>query len=373
MSLSSKYAKTAAIAALMVVASGCAWIPSSGPIASTIKSDHPNVRLVKVSPEMAQQLWNQTRARQQAKVHSALLALQRQGNSTPALKPGDEFKVTLWFLSILNSGEGSSGSKSAFQKLALGTYTVSNKGNVTLPWVGTINLAGKSIDNANKIITIKYKRSGVFADPQTHLQWVLNRGQQVLVTGFARKPVAISWHSGGVTIAQALTKAEGALSGIATNKGQISEGRSVEVLEPGLAKQFLPLGVAQTSNIKLIPGTRIFISEQAPIQVYCLGGGWRSAHKLQFSAVPTLSKVMASASLSASRANARYIFVLSGNHHVVYEVPYSKLDNMIALRQFPVQNNAVVYIATAKSFRLQQIVSLLFTPFYPAAVAKGAF
>ncbi len=373
MLLSSKYGKTVAVAALMVVANGCAWIPSSGPTAGAIKDDHSNVRIVKVSLKIAKQLWSKAKKQQDEKLHSTLSVLQRHADIAPVFKPGDEFKVALWFLRIFDQGGGSSSAKSAFQKMNLGTYTIDNKGDVTLPWVGKISLAGKSINAADKAIAMEYEKNGVFADPQVHLRWIRNRGQQVLVTGFARKPVAISWHSGGVTMAQALTKAEGALSGQETQKGQISGGRSVEVLEPGLAKQLLPLEIAQTSNILLVPGTRIFLSEQSPVQVYCLGGGWKSAHKLQFSAVPTLSTVMASASLSTSRANARDIFVLSGNHQVVYEIPYSKLENMLVLRQFPVQNDAVVYIATAKSFRLQQIVSLLFTPFYPAAVAKGAF
>jgi protein involved in polysaccharide export with SLBB domain len=272
-----------------------------------------------------------------------------------------------------SSSTGGNGS-SSLRETKFGTYSVTNKGEISLPFLGAISVVGDSLTLGAKKIAHAYAQRGIFASPQVHLQWIKNVRQEILVTGFARKPMAIPWRNGRITLAQALTDAQGALfSGVSGATGGITEGRSVIVQEKNLPRVRLSLVEAQLSNVHLIPGTRIFLAQHAPVEIYVLGGGWTSARQESFGMVPTLTRVLAQAPLNSYRANAREIFILSPNHQTIYTIPYGTLNGLEIAGRMPVLNHSVVYVSTSKSFRLQQLVSLLFTPFYPAAVAKGAF
>jgi protein involved in polysaccharide export with SLBB domain len=375
MSLSSKAILGVSVLATMTLG-GCAWMPNTGPTASQITGVHRNIQVKPVSLPIASSLWHTEKIAEQEKLQQSFDILRKNSSAamvSPVLLPGDKVRVKLWSLRMFSSSSTGGNGGSSLRETKFGTYSVTNKGEISLPFLGAIRVEGDSLTLCAKKIAHAYAQRGIFASPQVHLQWIKNVRQEILVTGFARKPIAIPWRNGGITLAQALTDAQGALSGVSGATGGITEGRSVIVREQNLPQVRLSLMTAQLSNVHLIPGTRIFLAQHAPVKIYVLGGGWKSARQESFGTVPTLTRVLAQAPLNSYRANAREIFILSPNHQTIYTIPYGTLDGLEIAGRMPVINNSVVYVSTSESFRLQQIVSLLFTPFYPAAVAKGGF
>lgn len=355
---------------------GCAWMPNTGPTASQITAEQENIQIKPMSLPLASQLWHTEKAAEATTLKKSFQLLQNNVSSasiSPVLLPGDAVQVKLWSLRMFSTDISGSTGGSSLQETKFGTYTVNDQGTITLPFLGSVSVKGDSLAEAQQKIASAFSGKGIFASPQVHLQWVRNVGQEILVTGFARKPVAIPWRNGGISLAQALTQAQGSISGVSSAQDKITEGRSVIVQEPHLSQVRLSLTQAQLSTMPLVPGTRIFLAQHAPVEVYVLGGGWASTRQASFNSVPTLAKVLAQSPLDAYRANAREVFILSPNHRTIYTIPYGKLEGLEMAQKLPILNRSVVYVSTSTSFRLQQIVSLLFTPFYPAMAAKGAF
>lgn len=72
------------------------------------------------------------------------------------IKPGDAIEVT-----VFDTGDDPMFDASNVGRVELGTYTISPAGTVTLPFVGTLNLAGRTTQAAQRIVTDRLREEAV--------------------------------------------------------------------------------------------------------------------------------------------------------------------------------------------------------------------
>ena len=356
--------------------SGCAFFPSTGPSVSTVAADSEKVRLPLqvVSPAQAETLHQAVLRHVSEQTAKAIQTLHAAYQPVPVLlENGDVVAITLWTQSLLPpSSGGGIGSGTTLERHALGDFTVT-QGRLTLPYAGTIQVAGTRLSEAESELANRFAQSGYFQSPQITINLKKNRAQSLDVLGDARRPVVLYWRPGGISLSYALTRAQGLVqtAGISHSSVTNSKANRVIVVEDGRRAE-LPLEVAQQATVPLSPGTKVILRYRSLVHINCLGGGWNGDVRENFGHVPTLADVLATGGgLNPATAQAKAVFVLPASHRKIYEIRLNLLSGLQAAKAFPVQNGSVVYVSTAPSVRLQEITQILFSPFYPAAAIKG--
>lgn len=359
-------------ALMAITLSGCAILPDSGPSGSDVQRDAKiaGVSVIKVTPALAERMRQAVLVSQRRRIATNLNGLRRfsKADLQTKLFPGDVLSIKLWAAPLLPSRSSDISAK----VFDIHHVTLRNNGSVALPYVGTVYLGGKTVPQAEQILQKAFQERASYADPQVLIHVRENRGQSILVTGYAVKPKRISWRPGGVTLASALIEVRGFnAAGSEPNRSSLGRSRTIVIREHGRTF-ILPGRVAESSRISLLPGATVALRMHVQDHVLSLGGGLAANTTLAFSRTPSLAAVLArTGGLNPQTARAQSVFVLSPDHKVVYRFHLNRLSGLRAAQDFPIRNRSVIYVSTAPSVRLQQAMQILFSPFYPAAAIKG--
>jgi polysaccharide export outer membrane protein len=343
---------------------GCSFLPGTGPSETRITVDADvtkQVRLVDVTPAIAQELLAAYQQSEQHRTAAELTSLQNGTEVVPVmLYPGDTVDVTMWTAPGSSAAQASSGE--GIKKLDLGQFTVDESGQLVLPYAGPMPVTGLTMPQAEQNITASFAAIPQFAHPQVSLTMVSNRHQHIVVTGAASRPIIVDWKTGGVSLNDVITEAGG-------YKGDALTTNDVVILR-GDKRFTLSMKSALETNVPLYPGDVVVLEHSNQVQVQCLGGGWTKNTLQTFDTVPTLAAVVAAGGgLSLQVAQGHAVYVLSQDHKTVYRVPWDSLAGLQASQSFPVQNGDTVYIATSPSVVFQQVVTLL----VEAAIPVGTY
>lgn len=361
---------------IITLLAGCGILPNPGPSGSEVEHDAKtsDISVITVTPDMAAHMRQTIITTHHQEVIENLNKLRNlsRRNIQTKLLPGDEFSIQVFMMPLLPSGNSSASSDIVSNVYNIKNNVLQNNGSVTIPFAGTVNLNGITIQQAERILQIKYNDDHVFNDAQVLVKIQNNRAQGVLVTGYAANPKHISWRPGGITLADALVDAKGfSTNGLAHSKSSTGKNRTV-VINENHESITLPGLVAESSVIPLLPGATIALNLQVKDHVLCIGGGITTNAALTFAKIPSLATVLARAGgLNPQTAKAQSVFVLTPDHKVVYRFYLDHLSGLQAAQDFPVRNRSVIYASTAPSVHLQQAMQILFSPFYPAAAIKG--
>ena len=342
----------------LVALAGCAAFPHAGPTTGAIAgSDH--VQIVKVTPEIADQLGQSIRDKQAAELDAALAALGASQSASPAarLAPGDQLTVTLW--SFAPESE-------VAQPNALGKYVVDRQGSVDLPYAGRVALAGLELPEAQRQLSARFAKMGIFRRPSAVIAVDQSATNAILVTGAIGDPKMVQWSPGGRTLADALTESLGGDSSLLREDGETRARAAVEVDVQRGAQLVtsLPMDVALRTTLALQPGDHVIVRKQPKVFVTMLGAGIRQNGQLAFVHPPALTDALARASgLDSNLADAHAVFVLRRDGAAtprLYDFAWDRAEGVIAAQRFRLIDEDVVYVAEAPSVPVQKVVGLLF-------------
>ena len=362
--------RRAALLPIVAALAGCSTFPSTGPSASAIA--HQAVRVETVTPEAAAAAWATRIGAEQQRVGDTLAALMRADEATLVrLYPGARLLVTLWTAPLVSVSSDSGATPATVTKSDLGAFTVDDDGSVTLPYVGSVPVAGRTLQEARALLDQRFRATRKFLAPQTTLALEANRRQQIIVSGAANKPTVVDWREGGVGLAEAITQAGGSVLGGTTPANALTANHVV-IMRKG-ARYELPVKTALESGVQLRPNDQVVLQHQLPINITCLGGGWPQNTVQSFDEIPTLSRVVASGGgLSVQQAQGASVYVLAADRQTIYAFPWNTLAGLQAAQKFPLGDGDIVYIATAPLVRIQQVTNILFSAAYPVSVARSA-
>ncbi|MFZ7343572.1 polysaccharide biosynthesis/export family protein [Avibacterium volantium] len=358
----------------------CANLPNSGPDKSSIEkveqqnTNVPTVQLIKLDDKVVGDTPFQVQSFKQ-------LSSSKQ-HYQGVVSSGDLLDITLWeappailFGSVLDeSGVSSS------QSTRLPEQMVSNNGRVTIPFVGSLRVAGKTPEQIQTDIVNRLQ--SIANQPQTIVRVVKNNSANVTVltkSSAVRMPLTTY----GERVLDAVTAAGGTSGELQDIAVQLTRNNQVKTIS--LAK----LAREPQENILLRSGDVLSLINN-PLSFTAMGAVGNSK-EIRFSAEGlTLAEAIGRlGGLNDDRADPRGVFIFryvpfeemslnkqnewqaKGYHNgmkipTVYQANLLEPQSMFWIQQFPIKDKDIVYVSNAPLAEYQKFIRMIFGTVNPA-------
>ncbi|MBY5981228.1 polysaccharide biosynthesis/export family protein [Ferrimonas balearica] len=346
----------------------CSTLPAFGPSSDSFdayREGKPGISLVELTPEKILIL-------QQEKLTQSLAekvpGAQQRLATSPPLEVGEIFRVDVW--ESVDNGLFSSGNNRRSQF----DVTVDEEGNIFFPFVGAIPVAGLSTTQARDVIARAL--DGLAVDPQVQISREDQESNLVTVTGDVNAPARLPVPVTGLRILDALANAGGATS--ATYDANLSLIRRDEIYSARLSEVLR----RPKSNIYLQPRDSLLV-EHSP-RTFSVFGAFQEQNKHQMDENDyTLSHALAQAGgLDDRKASARDIFLFrfesaerlqelnvelpsaqfSKGWPTIYHLDLEQPQAFFLASSVPMEDNDIVYIATASASEFRKFVEHILAP-----------
>lgn len=368
----------------------CAYLPNSGPSKGNVEvvnkqksnADLPAVQLIEVNNKVAESLFNQQQPQ------SFLQFSSSKAHYQGAVNAGDLLDITLWeappatlFGSVLNQTGVSSG-----QSTHLPEQMVSSSGRVTIPFVGSLKVAGKTPEQIQSEIVGHLQ--AIANQPQAVVRIVKNNSANVTVltkSTTIRMPLTAY----GERVLDAIAAAGGAGGDVRDVSVQLTRHNQVKTIS--LAK----LAAEPQQNIPLRSGDVVTLLNN-PLSFTAMGAVG-SSREVRFAAHGlTLAEAIGRiGGLHDDRADPRGVFVFrylpfeqlslanqtewqaKGYHRgmnvpTVYQVNLLEPQSMFWIQHFPIQDKDIVYVSNAPLAEYQKFIRMIFGATTPAVSAVNS-
>ena len=350
---------------------GCATnsLPDSGPSRSDLKSQVKrttieSLKLVEITSS-----------------NIALLGSQRIGSINSNFKNvfsdkkghiigiGDQLLISIWEA----SGDGLFSTTEKKQTDI--DATIDEKGMIFIPYVGLIEVAGKSIENVREIISLGLK--GKALEPQVQVKLLKNVSNTIVTIGEVAKPGMYPIPVGGIQLLEALSLAGG--SQLQTYETLISVVRGEQKAEIRLDAV-----LADSNNDIWLQANDILQVTSKPKYFTALGavrGQKRYTFESEFlsmsEALASAGGLMDDISDSSGVFLFRYesIAILQDNGSelastaqddlkipVIYQMDLSKAESLFLATQFMLQDKDLIYVSTAPAREYNKFLDTFVKP-----------
>jgi Periplasmic protein involved in polysaccharide export len=358
---------TAMLGAILL-AGGCATLPTSGPTGQEIQrgaSDPRNAVNFKII-ELAS-----FDALPSAPSQPAVFKPDFEPPPTDLIGPNDQLDISIYEVGItlfggnapveLGTGAGGLETSSRAEKLAV---RVNDQGYIVLPYVGQVKAAGlRSSELAN---TIRHAYKGMSQDPQVLVALRDVIRNSVIVGGEISRPGRLRLQTNRETLSEVIALAGGYRSD--------AKDITVRVERLGAETEFRLSDVlsGQLTDMPVYPGDKISLV-RAPRSFSVLGAAGR-VEQISFSG-PTVSLAEALATSGGANPNAGdakaifvFRFVKTGDEPekpVVYHLNMMNPGGYLLSQRFAMRDKDVIYVGNAAAnqpSKLIQLISQLFAP-----------
>lgn len=361
------------LAPLAAVLSGCASVPSSGPTGREVRSQIAGEALaVPISLVPVQSMDDLPVAARSATLFSDTYT---PPAPTELVGPGDVIEIAVYETGVALFGGGGAAAAGAAAAPSGGLnpgaraerfppFRVSDAGTINFPYVGEIEVAGRTTDQIEGIL--KRSLRGKSQNPQVLVSIAQGLTNSIIIGGDVRNPGRLVLPTNRESLSDVIALAGGSTGELKDilvrieRGGELGEFRLSDIL------------AQPKQDIRIFPSDRILLV-RAPQSFTVLGGSGRS-DQIAFNA-PRLSLVEAIAQAGGSNPNAgdpRAIFVfriVSGTDGrevpTVYHLNMMEASTYILAQRFVMRDKDVLYIGNAAAnqpTKLVQIISQLFFP-----------
>lgn len=349
---------------------GCATVASSGPTAGQIeaaerKDNELGFRIVDINAEVVAELDAQTAN------EVPLAALEADGR-VDTLGPGDVLEINIYEVGVTlftSSNTGGTTFDPSARGTALANVVVSREGDISLPYIGRLQVAGSTNSEVARMIERAMARMS--QQPQAVVTVKENFYNTFYVSGDIRNPGRYALTLPRERLLDALARAGGTTNQPndmivrLTRNGRSSETRLSEI------------DAAGPQNVLLLPGDRIELFNQP--RTFLAFGSISKVSQVAFGA-SSLSLAEAIARIGGpneATANpaAVYLFRYGApveddiSLPVIYRLNMNQASSYFLSQDFEMRDKDVIYIAAAPAngaLKITQILSQLFTPFITA-------
>lgn len=236
---------------------------------------------------------------------------------------------------------------------------VDHDGEIFVPFIGEVEVAGRTLDQIRKIITEGLSR--VIQDPQVDIQVLKYRSQQVYITGDISQPCTVPIRDIPLTVVGALDACRSLLSETDTGTSGVNAVQLVR------NNNIYPLNLSRLYRqggepIKLMDGDRLIVDDSFN-RVFLIGEFSKQA-AIPYSAggMTLADAIMSVGGLNLATADSSGIYVIRGTvenrtgdqasmafglQPHVYHLDASSVDALVLADQFRLQPRDVVYAAPA--------------------------
>lgn len=369
----------AALLSMTLTFAGCgSFLPASGPDTGEISSVSDSQRLkdiqiVDLNDTVVNTLLLSQKQNSFSETFNASI---RSGNVIGA---GDVIEVSIWELSpALFSGVvfDPRSSSAASHVTTLPEQMVNSEGTINIPFVGQIEVAGRSIQQIET--EIKRCLKGKANQPQVLVRTVRNNTTNVTVVGEVASSIRMPLTARKERVLDALAAAGGVRMPVNKMTLQLTRGSQV---------QAMPLDMIirdPKQNILLLPDDVVTLSYQ-PLSFTALGATGKN-EEINFEAQGiSLSQALArSGGLQDNRANAEGVFIFryesakalglhwkgllirpDGKIPVIYRVNLKDPATLFIAQNFIMQNKDLLYVSNAQAADYQKFLNMVVSIVYP--------
>ncbi|MDR0234817.1 polysaccharide biosynthesis/export family protein [Acinetobacter sp.] len=236
-------------------------------------------------------------------------------------------------------------------------YPIDSNGNVQLPLVGSVRIAGKTLAETNRFLHNQFAK--YLKHPDVVVRVLSYEGRRYFVNGQVMKSGQYTLNDQPISIYTALGQAGGidTKTGDTTNIQLIRNGQTYNLNTIQLEKQGLSL-----HQLLIQPNDTIFVHTKQDQKLYVMGESSRSQALTLRDQGMTLSDVLGeSEGISPYSASAARIYVmrtdLNTKQSTIYHLNLSSLGNLALANQFAMQKNDIVYIDATGLTRWQRIMN----------------
>jgi polysaccharide export outer membrane protein len=360
--------------------SGCAALPSNGPTAGGIQKlvhspqNTIGFTLVNITPEILSLPDIGVRGANSIEALAATSPFQ----SADLIRPGDRLSIGIYEVGVsLFGGAANIGTQAAVQ----GEYPVANgaqlasvkvdeKGDIRLPFVGTLNVAGYPPETVQKMIETRLK--GMSQSPQVLVSIADSVANSVYLTGAIGKSGRYSLTSAHERLLDILAMAGGPTVDL--------EDADVRIVRNGHTGSIAlgNLNAEDLANIVLAPGDRIEVRKA--VRSYTVFGATDKVSQVPFG-VRTLSLSEAVARVGGpadTRANPKGIFLFrfeplpdgKGEKPVIYRLDMMNPQSYFLAQRFAMRDKDLIYFANSAANPPAKFIALINQLFSPIVTAR---
>lgn len=282
---------------------------------------------------------------------SDLGSLFHHQQGTYRLSSGDVLSIQLWAYPEITPPI-----QDATNIKAVG-YPIDSNGNVQLPLVGSVRIAGKTLAETNRFLYSQFAK--YLKHPDVVVRVLSYEGRRYFVNGQVMKSGQYTLNDQPISIYTALGQAGGidTKTGDTTNIQLIRNGQTYNLNTIQLEKQGLSL-----HQLLIQPNDTIFVHTKQDQKLYVMGESSRSQALTLRDQGMTLSDVLGeSEGINPTSASAARIYVmrtdLNTKQSTIYHLNLSSLGNLALANQFAMQKNDIVYIDATGLTRWQRIMN----------------
>lgn len=220
-----------------------------------------------------------------------------------------------------------------------GSFRVGNQGNLALPLIGAIHIAGLTTNEAARLIRDKLIQGNFLKDPQVNISFVDFTNQNAVVLGEVAKPGAIP-----ILGARTLWEVVGAAGGPSNTAGpKIVIVHRTDPAHPQIVDVSWDKDLANQPNPQVLPGDTIQIS-RAGI-VYAVGQVGRQGAFPVIHEHMTMLQLISLAEGTKSTAKGAHA-LLSRKTSTGRQIIEVDLPKLLAgkIPDFPLQNEDILYV-----------------------------
>ncbi len=368
-----------AVALGAVALAGCSTLPSSGPTAGEINSalkKHNDIgfTIVDIDAAAAAKLAGLPPA------DGGLSKLARPGR-IDTVGAGDVLTINIYEVGVtlFTGGSGNVATGGAFNPSARTTpiddVQVDSSGIILLPYVGKLNVAGKTPAEISRMIERGLR--GLSQRPQVQVTVKTNAHNNYYVLGDVRAPGKFPLALPEERLLDALARAGGA--------AVQPDDAVLRVTRDGVSQEtrLSAIDAAGPQNISLLPGDRVQLFTRP--RTFLAFGSTSKVSQVPFSAsqlslAEALARI-AGPNENAADASAIYLFRYDataaqtpGGQPVIYRLNMLRAESYFLSQRIGMRDKDVIYIASAASNqpgKLAQILGQLFSPFLAVKNVSG--
>jgi polysaccharide export outer membrane protein len=276
------------------------------------------------------------------------LALQQNKRYKYLIGPRDILNITVWDHPELTIPQGQ------FRDPEVAGTLVGEDGTIFYPYVGIINVAGKTIGEARKILT--QRLSGKIVNPQLDVKVAAYRSQKAFIVGQVNDEGPLPITDVPLTVVDAINQTGGVMP--AGDKVNVTLKRKDKIYHIDLLGLFQSRD--QSKNYVLQDGDILHVPDLQLQKVFVMGEVGRPDALQMNNGKMTLTEALGDVGgVNQVTSNPELIYVIRGNpdETIVYHLDSKSPDALILANQFEIQPRDVVFVGTAGVTRWSRVIS----------------
>lgn len=294
-----------------------------------------------------------------------------QGGKPNQIRPGDVITISVWV------SEDNSLLTAPNQRVAeMPEMTVSPTGQLFLPYIGQMQVAGQSQEEARAAIEAAYVK--VTPSAQVQLRSVEGRQSSASVVSGVAKPGSYPLTDSGVTVLDILALSGGVPQTVINPQLRVQRGDTTYGISLDRVMKDTAL------NIRLQGGDRVFVEADENYFLSLGASGTQAQHYFPQDRVSALDALSIIGGLAEARADAKGILILrsydpgsvradgSGPRHArtIFTIDLTSADGLFSAGEFRIQPGDLIYVTESPLLTSRNVLTLIGSVFGLAVQAN---